>query len=513
MTRSRLSSQDGLWLTMDRPNSLMVIDAVMWFQKAAPDWDAVDAVVQERLVDRYPVFRRRPVEDDGVWYWEDDPSFDLARHVTRVAPDEPDAPDDLAGFVASQRSVPLPRDRPLWSMVYLERVLLSDGTYGAAVVARLHHAIADGVRLVQVTLGMCDVAETSTPAQVGRALRRSTTPATIATSAVRNVTRSVADVVVASAESAANAVSGALDTAQAAGAGEVTVVLGRVADASERATRLATSLLRNPERIGDLAEMMSSQDNRVVNDATSVGKLLLSNSSVRTVWSGTPGVAKSASIAPAIPLDDVKAIGRATATTVNDVLMATVSGALTRYLREHGDPDVDEVLWMVPVSVKPLEAEPSPDLGNHFALVVLRMPLGADDVRDRLAAVHRSMERIKGSDEALLTYTIQRAISQAPRAAATALTNYFANKAVGVLTNVPGPRRPMTLAGTEVSGMLGFAPCSGDQPLTISMLSYNGSVYVGFGADAALVPDGDRLGRHFVDEFDRMRNEVLAGVP
>jgi diacylglycerol O-acyltransferase len=458
VTRSRLSSQDALWLTMDRPNSLMVIDAVMWFAGTAPDWDAVDDVVQERLVDRYPVFHRRPIEDDGVWYWEDDPSFDLARHVRRIGPDEPGAPDDLAGFVASQRSVPLERDRPLWSMFYLDRVLLSDGSYGAAVVARLHHAIADGVRLVQVTLGMCDLTETSTPAQVGRALRRSTTPVTIASSAVRNVTRSAADVFVASAESAANALSGALDTAQAAAAGEVNVVLERVTDAGDRATTLASSLLRNPERVGDLAEAMSSEDNRVVNDVTSVSKLAMSNSSVRTVWSGTPGVAKSASIAPAISLDDVKAIGRATATTVNDVLMATVAGALTRYLREHGDPEVDEVMWMVPVSVKPVEVEPSPDLGNHFALVVLRMPIGADDVRDRLAAVHRSMERIKRSDEALLTYSIQRAISKAPRTAATALTNYFANKAVGVLTNVPGPGRPMTLAGTEVSGMLGWAP-------------------------------------------------------
>jgi diacylglycerol O-acyltransferase len=71
----------------------------------------------------------------------------------------------------------------------------------------------------------------------------------------------------------------------------------------------------------------------------------------------------------------------------------------------------------------------------------------------------------------------------------------------------------MTLAGTEVSGMLGWAPCSGDQPLTISMLSYNGSVYVGFGADVGLVPDGDRLGEHFSEEFDQLRHAVLGRVP
>ena len=513
MARSKLSTQDALWLTMDRPNSLMVIDTIMWFNGAVPDWDKVDEVVHERLIDRYPVFRRRPVQDGSSWYWEDDPDFDLRRQVTRVQLDDPGTVEQLQAFVASQRSVPLDKDRPLWSMFCIENIEFANGSRGAAVMARFHHAIADGVRLVQVALGMCDLAEPPNPAKVGRSLRRSTTPATIAASAARNVTRGVADVVTASAESATNAFAGAMDTAQAAATGQVDIALGRIASAGERATSVTTGVVRNPERVSDLANVVSSTDNRVVNDVASVGKLALSTSSVRTVWSGTPGVEKSASFAPAIPLDEVKAIGRATATTVNDVLMATVSGALTRYLRDHGDPDVDEVMWMVPVSVKPLEVQPSPELGNHFAIVALRMPLGLDDVRDRLVAVHRAMERIKQSDEALLTYTIQRAISKAPTPAATGLTNFFANKAVGVLTNVPGPRQPMTLAGTEVTGVLGWAPCSGDQPMTICMFSYNGSVYVGFGADVELVPDGDRLGELFGQEFAEIRDAVLGRMP
>lgn len=82
-----------------------------------------------------------------------------------------------------------------------------------------------------------------------------------------------------------------------------------------------------------------------------------------------------------------------------------------------------------------------------------------------------------------------------------------------MLTNVPGPRQPMTLAGTEVDGVLGWAPCSGNQPLTICMFSYNGSVAVGFGTDAHLVPDGDRLGEHFADEFAGMRDAILGSMP
>lgn len=68
--------------------------------------------------------------------------------------------------------------------------------------------------------------------------------------------------------------------------------------------------------------------------------------------------------------------------------------------------------------------------------------------------------------QALITFGLQRGIAQAPSQLAAGLTNYFANKAVGVLTNVPGPRTQMTIAGTPVEGVLGWAPCSGDQPLT-----------------------------------------------
>jgi diacylglycerol O-acyltransferase len=110
------------------------------------------------------------------------------------------------------------------------------------------------------------------------------------------------------------------------------------------------------------------------------------------------------------------------------------------------------------------------------------------------------MERIKNSDEAIFTYEVQRAISAAPAPVAEAVTNFFANKAIGVLTNVPGPTGSMTLAGVPVRQVLGFAPCSGDQPLTATIFTYDGGVTIGFAGDAALVPDLHELVAHVVDE-------------
>ncbi len=515
MTRTEISVQDALWLTMDRPNSLMVIDTVMWFRQV-PDWDAVEAVVQERLVDRFPVFGRRPVQDGSTWFWEDDPDFSLSHHVLRHTLADPGELSDLQTYVSSQRSIPIDKSRPLWVLHLIDNVTFPNGDVGAAVMGRFHHAIADGVRLVQVTLGMCDLTEEAGPTKVGRPLRRSTTPAAIATSAAKNVGRSVADVAVTSAGSISGAVSGAVGgavgTVQAALSGDVAGAAAKIAEAGTNLFRGGLAVLANPERITDVVKLLSSPDNRVVNDVATVGKLALTGTSVDTVWSGTPGIAKRASFAPLIDLDEVKAVRQATGTSVNDVLLATVSGALTRYLREHGDESVDEVTWMIPVSIRPFDAQLPKELGNYFALVVFRMPLGIDDRRARLAEVHERMERIKNSDEALLVFGVQRTISQAPDVVATRLTNFFANKAVGVLTNVPGPRQPMTLAGTEVDGVLGWAPCSGDQPMTICIFSYNNKVAVGFGVDTTLVADGDGLGEMFGEEFAQMYAELGAPV-
>ncbi len=103
------------------------------------------------------------------------------------------------------------------------------------------------------------------------------------------------------------------------------------------------------------------------------------------------------------------------------------------------------------------------------------------------------MERIKNSDEPVLTFGLQRTISMSPARMATILTEFFANKAVGVLTNVPGPTTPLHLAGAAVRQVIGFAPCSGDQPLTATIFTYADTVTVGFASDADLVPDPQTL--------------------
>jgi diacylglycerol O-acyltransferase len=243
-----------------------------------------------------------------------------------------------------------------------------------------------------------------------------------------------------------------------------------------------------------------------MNDVTSVGKLVLGGSD-RTVWTGRPGRAKAVAWSDPIPLAPVKRAARSHGATVNDILVGALAGALRAYLAGRGDA-VEEVIWMVPVNLKPFDDELPEELGNFFALVMLDMPLSGDTPTVRIAEMRSRMQRIKNSDEPVITFGLQRAISMTPQALASFATNFFANKAVGVLTNVPGPSVELEFAGAAVRQVIGFAPCSGEQPLTATIFTYNGSVTVGFASDAGLVPDPQTIVELVSEELAQIVAEI-----
>ncbi|MGI9197299.1 MAG: wax ester/triacylglycerol synthase family O-acyltransferase [Candidatus Nanopelagicales bacterium] len=486
-----MSAQDALWLTMDRPNNLMVIDGVMLL-RGHPDWDDLLKVIQERVVDRFAVFRCRAIPSvnrggltapatigEVGWAWQTDPDFDIARHARRVPLPEPAGIAQLEEYVGEQRARPLDRERPLWEVTLVESVTLEDGTQGSAVVCRFHHAIADGVRMTQVMLSLCDTDDAQVSAMVARQ-SGGKSPWSIASGVAGAVTAAVID--------------GARVTAQA-----TAHLLRDGAEAMEAGFDMGRHLIRHPGHLIDAFDALGV-DNRLANTTGSVAKLALRGTSVRTVWSGTPGMRKAVAWSAPLSLNDVKTVGRAHGASVNDVLLTAVAGGMRRYLHAHDDRSVAEVEWMVPVNLVPI-AEMPEDLGNFFALVMAVLPLEPADPVERLSATRSRMNRIKNSDEPVLTFGIQRGISAAPTVLSVALTNFFANKAVGVLTNVPGPRAPLYLAGVEVSQVVGFAPCSGDQPMTATIFSYAGTVTVGFAVDADLVPDPRQLVDGTVAEF------------
>ncbi len=499
-----MSVQDALWLTMDRPNNLMVVDGAIVLE-GQPDFDDVRAVYA-RLIEKYPVFRRRAVRAGGGWAWQDDPLFDLDRHLSVVEVGGTGDMRALQDFLAGERTAPLTKDRPLWVAYLIPDMELPDGTRGAAVINRFHHAIADGVRLTQVMLGMCDVPDDAAPIVVVRqSADEGGGPLGAVAGAATGAVTATGTVVGHALSDAAAAVGRAIGHPLSS----LTHLPGQVAHAPGRVlhgVEDGVSLLRHPDHLLDALEVLGVPHGRGAHDMSSMAKIAFSGNE-STIWTGKPGTTKAVAWSEPIPLDRVKAIGAGAGATVNDVLLAAVAGGLRNYL--HGrDALIDEVQWMVPVNLKPFADNLPEDLGNYFALVFLPMALAAT-AEERLSIAHERMDRIKHSDEAVLTFGLQRIVSLSPGQVAYFLTNFFANKSVGVLTNVPGPRASMTFGGVRVRQVVGFAPCSGDQPMTVTIFSYDGGVTVGFATVAGLVPDPAHLVEKVVAELDVLE-EVAA---
>lgn len=478
-----VAASDQTWLHMDRPNNLMHVHSLMWFEEQEPAWDDILALVQRAVVERFPVFHRVPVEEDGAWYWVDDPGFDLADHVLRTRlPGKGDA-EELRAYIGRRFGDPFIDGRPLWTMEVISGVTgLADGPR-TVMLSRFHHALADGIRLVQLLLSLCETTDDAAlPPSVGRSGGGS-----LASAGIDAVRRGVVD---------------GWDFARGLGAGALGLPRA-VTRLGPAAFEKGWDLLVHPGHLIDAVTAIASERNQSVNTLGEITRILSAGRSVRTAWSGTPGLHKQVAWVPGLELARVRAAGKAYGGTVNDILLAVISRALTRYLDEQ-DALVDEIHWLVPVSLSPFDAELPAELGNHFSLIFLPMPLGIRDPQRLIDQIGGHMTRIKESAEPVVTFGIQWVLAESPKTVAVSLTNLFANKAVGVLTNVPGPRVPMTFAGAPVAGMVGWAPCSGDEPMSLSIFSYNGQVTVAVAADADLIPDPERIATLIGEEFEAL---------
>ncbi len=453
-TAHGMSRADAAWLHMDQPTNLMVITSAMWFDEPV-DWDRVREVIRTRLVDRYPRFRQRVVEGRGPLtgpHWEDDPHFDLDLHLHHVALPAPGDQAALQDLLADQLAKPLDRSKPLWHFH-----LVDNYGDGSAIVGRIHHCIADGIALARVMLSLTDEAPDAGIAAEANG------------DGARGGGRGVVATLLAPARGAISAARG---------------VAGAV-------VHEAVEVVRDPTELRDLAA--TARD-----DAAALAKVLLPNPEVPTALKGELGVADLVAWSAPIPLEDVKAFGHAHEATVNDVIVTAVAGAFRRYLRAR-ESLVDELTAIVPFNLRPLDKPLPADLGNQFGLVSLRLPVGMGDRRARLREVHERMEEIKHSPEGAISYGVLEALGSAPVEVEKRLVDLFSSGGTAVVTNVPGPREPVYLAGTPMSGVLVWAPCSGSVSMSISIFSYAGALTVGVMADAGLVPDPERI----IEAFER----------
>ena len=459
MSRHKMPAADAAWLHMDRPTNPMVVNGLVVLGET-PDPDALAAVLDRRLAARFPRFRQRIVEPLGrAPAFEDDPGFDVADHLHRVVLP---APGDRAALQATVSDLVTPRldpGKPLWHVHLIENY---EG--GAAMLWRIHHCIADGVALGRVMLSITDdevageaPASPPSPEAAPSALRRLAGAPLAAASAIRGV--------------------------------------------GAAAVHEGMESLAHPDHLRELA-------GTALRDASTAATLLAGSadapSDLRAPLSGTRRVAWS----DPVPLARIKRAAHRRRVTINDLLVTALAGALHELLGSGGESP-EEIHAMVPVNLRSLDQPVPADLGNAFALIVLELPVGAVAPAERLREVSSRMDAIKSTHEAPISFGILSAIGLTPPWVEDRLISFFTDKASLVVTNVPGPRQRLHLAGAPVTGVLVWAPCSGSLGMTVSIFSYDGDVTAGFMADTALVDDPGRLVRAYEDAL----HELLPDRP
>jgi WS/DGAT/MGAT family acyltransferase len=457
-----MSDVDAAWLGMDSPDNLMMVTAVLALDDVVDRGRLVE-VLEERLLRRYPRLAMRALPSGSPFeqpVWQDDPDFALEHHL--VDGGEVEDERELEQVVSRLLGSPLDMSRPPWQL----HLVTIRAPYGrppsSAVVARLHHCIADGVALAQVLLSLTDDSPDDPHADARpEQLHGGTDPRRPG-----------------------------LRTRLSTGSADLAPVTGMDVLASRSLRQVLAGL-----RLGWQVAV------------TGLG-LLLANRDPRTRLRGRLGTAKGAAWSAPVDLRLVKRVATALGVTVNDVMLAVTAGALRRHLVEHGDHPHDLRIF-VPVDLR--RGEPvTAALGNRFGIVFVRLPVSEADAVARVRAVHESMERVKAGAQATATFALLAVVGALPSWGHRLAVRLLGAKCSAIVTNVPGPHRPVWLAGSRVVRVVFWVPQAGTIGLGVSILSYAGEIGVGVAADRNLVPDPGRLVASLDAELDELARRVLA---
>jgi len=458
----RMSKVDTAWLRMDTEANLMMIVGV-WSIRPGIALSQLRERVAERLL-QYPRFRQKVVEDALLGaQWVADRDFDIARHVVAEEPlplRGQSRDEVLRERVAELCSEPLDPAHPLWQFQLIED--MGDGT--SALIARIHHCIADGIALIAVMLSITDGGKA--PPQ--RATKEE--PA------------------------------GEADWLLDAFLRPMTSMTLKAIGLTGKGVAKGVDLAMSGNTPMDSSLEMARMGYQAVSD---VAAFALMPDDSPTRLKGKPGAKKTVAWDDSLALDEVKAVGKVLGASINDVLLACAAGAIGRYLADKGDdPAGKEIRAMVPVNLRPLEQ--AWQLGNRFGLVPLVLPIGIANPVERLFAVRARMSELKGSFQPVMAFGLLSIAGLLIKPVQHAMLNLFAKKATAVMTNVPGPAEALKFCGSTVEKVMFWVPQSGDIGMGLSILTYAGRVQFGLITDAGLCPDPEAIIANFAPEFEKL---------
>jgi diacylglycerol O-acyltransferase len=456
-----MSPLDASFLHVEDATTHMHLGSVGIFEGPTPEPDEVPAAIAARLplVPRYrqkvrfvPLTLGRPV-------WVDDPHFDLDYHVRRTGLPAPGGEGELRRLVGRVMSQQLDRAKPLWEIWVVEG--MEDGRW--AVISKAHHCMVDGVSATDILTVLLDAERKP----------RETPPDSWTPRAEPNAVALVAHSV------------------------------ARRAVSPYEGVRTVMAMARGPRRA--LREVAG-----VANGLLSMGRV------------AAPGGASSLN-GPIGPhrrwawarsrLSDIKEIRQAHGGTVNDVVLAAITGAFRELLLARGEEVQGRVVrTLVPVSVRAADEHRAPD--NRVSAMFAELPVEIEDPVARLRALSEQMQELKASGQAVAAERLTALSGFAPAmllALGGRVASAIPQRAVNtVTTNVPGPQRPLFLGGRRMLEAFPFVPLGGSVRIGVAIFSYDGSVNFGATGDRDGAPDLEL----FCEAIERSLSELLpAGSP
>lgn len=458
----RLTALDASFLYLEEPTTAMHVGSVMVFQPPDEgfDYDRLVSLVTDRIA-YVPRYRQRVREVPGHLanpVWVDDEAFDVTYHVRRSALPRPGTDEQLEEFVARVQARALDRSRPLWEVYLVEG--LARGRF--AIITKSHQSLVDGINAI-------DIGQVIVDGQSGReeALPHTWRPAR-EPSDVELLTGALVDAVRRPSEVVENVRGGVADVR--AFGGRVLGVLGGVMSAVARsAARPAPTSPLNAE-IGEARRfaMVATdlEDYRAVRSQLARGPFS----------------------------DDV---------SVNDVVLATVAGALRSWLLTRGESvhSATTVRAMVPVSV--YGDGDVGRIGNRVTACFVDLPVGEPSPAMRLHQIAFAMRQQMEGGQALGAGTIAGIAGFAPptlHSLGARLGSAMSRRLFNVvITNVPGPQQPLYAGDALMLSSYPVIPLARGQALSIGLTSYDGAVYYGLNGDREAMADIDVLGQCLVD--------------
>jgi len=455
-----LSATDASFLLQERGGAHMHIGGVLVFEGPAPHHHELAEHLERRL-ELVPRFRQRlAVPPFGVWrpFWVEDPDFELDYHLRRAALPSPGGERQLAQLVAWLFSKRLDRGRPLWEMYVVE------GLQGDrfALITKAHHALVDGLAIVDLASVILDVTPSSPD---------------IAPDPAAGVSRFIAP-----ARRSPSPEPGPMPSrAQLLAAG--------LLDAARGPAALARLLIRGGlfyprQLLGELARLGGSLGE--------IGWELL-NPAPRVPLNGPIGEHRRYELRR-VGLEEVRAIKLRYEATVNDVVLAVATGALRRWLLSRGVRTRGlELRALVPVNLRTDDERGV--LGNRVALLRAPLPVYASDPVRRLERVRDAMRELKRSRQLAAAQTIIGLSDFAPPTilAQASRLNFSPRLFNLIITNVPGPQFPLYLLGRRLKTVAPVAFLPEGHGLSIAVFSYDGQLTFGLLGDYDRMDDLDLL--------------------